>query len=164
MRYHSKLIPEFRTAVRYLLFNKDLLNQIVRLAPGCKRIIVDPGYLESLHRPNVTLSYDGIKNVVPEGVRLETGEIVQLDVLILGTGFSLVRHSWLHRRFPVMLTFNSYHLAWRSLAPEVFGFLTIGSQRMVPKPIMESRCRTFPTFSCFSVCPQHWSAVPMSQI
>ena len=41
----------------------------------------------------MTLSYDAIKNIVPEGVRLESGEIVQLDVLILGTGFSLVRHS-----------------------------------------------------------------------
>jgi cation diffusion facilitator CzcD-associated flavoprotein CzcO len=97
-RYHSKLIPEFRTAARYLLFNKDLLNHIVRLAPGCKRVIVDPGYLESLHRPNVTLSYDAIKDIVPEGVRLETGEIVQLDVLILGTGFSLVRHWSYHMR------------------------------------------------------------------
>jgi hypothetical protein len=149
---------------RYPLLNRDLLNDIVRLAPGCKRIIVDPGYLESLHRPNVTLSYDGIKDIVPQGVRLESGEIVQLDVLILGTGFSLVRHSWPHRRFPVMLTFSSCHLAWRSLAPEVFGFLTIGIQRMDPKPIMESRCRTFPTFSCFLVCPQYWSAVPMRQI
>ena len=91
-RYHSRLIPQFRTAACYVLFNEDLLNHIVRLAPGCKRIIVDPGYLESLHRPNVTLSYDAIKDIVPEGVRLETGEIVQLDVLILGTGFSLVRH------------------------------------------------------------------------
>ena len=92
-KYHSKIIPEFRTASRHLLFDKDLLNCIVRLAPGCKRIIVDPGYLESLHRPNVTLSFDGIKNIVPQGVQLETGEIVQVDVLILGTGFSLVRHS-----------------------------------------------------------------------
>jgi cation diffusion facilitator CzcD-associated flavoprotein CzcO len=99
-RYHTKLIPEFRTAARYLLFNKDLLNHIVRVAPGCKRIIVDPGYLDSLHRPNVTLSYDAIKNIVPEGVRLETGEIVQLDVLILGTGFSLVRHSSLYENGP----------------------------------------------------------------
>lgn len=55
-----------------------------------------------------------------------------------------------------MLTFNSCHLAWRSLELEVFGFLTIGSQRMAPKPIMESQCRTFPTFSCFSVCPRYW--------
>jgi hypothetical protein len=54
-----------------------------------------------------------------------------------------------------MMTSNSCHLAWRSLAPEVFGFLTIGIQRMVPKPIMESRCRTFPTFSCFSVSLQY---------
>src|SRR6266849_1177370 len=96
------------------LFNKDLLNHIVRLAPGCKRIILDPGYLESLHRPNVTLSYDAIKDIVPEGVRLETGEVVQLDVLILGTGFSLVRHTSYENgpteQFPVMLTFNSYHL------------------------------------------------------
>ena len=92
-RYHSKLIPQFRTASRYVLFNKDLLNHVVRLAPGCKRIIVDPGYLECLHRPNVTLSYDAIKKIVPQGVRLETDEIVELDVLILGTGFSMVRHS-----------------------------------------------------------------------
>lgn len=35
---------------------------------------------------------------------------------------------------------------------------------MVPKPIMEWRCRIFPTFSCFSVCPQYWSAVPMRDI
>ena len=121
-RYHSKLIPEFREAARHLLFSKDLLIDIVRVAPGCKRIIVDPGYLESLHRPNVTLSYDGIKDIVPQGVRLKSREIVQVDVLVLGTGFSLVRHSLPDRQFPVMLTFNSCRLAWRSLAPEVFGF------------------------------------------
>jgi len=69
-RYHSKLIPQF--------------------PPGCKRIIVDPGYLESLHRPNVTLCFDAIECVVPQGVRLKTGEVVPLDVLIFGTGFSLL--------------------------------------------------------------------------
>ena len=60
-------------------------------APGCKRIIVDPGYLESLHRPNLTLTYDRIERVVPEGVQLKTGQLVPLDVLIFGTGFTLVR-------------------------------------------------------------------------
>jgi len=69
-RYHSKLIPQF--------------------PPGCKRIIVDPGYLDSLHRPNVTLTYDGIERVVPEGVQLKTGELVPLDVLIFGTGFTML--------------------------------------------------------------------------
>ena len=52
---------------------------------------MDPGYLESLHRPNVTLTFDEIDRFVPQGVQLKTGDIVALDVLILGTGFSLVR-------------------------------------------------------------------------
>jgi cation diffusion facilitator CzcD-associated flavoprotein CzcO len=60
-------------------------------APGCKRIIVDPDYLDSLHRPNVTLTFDEIERIVPEGVQLKNGDIVLLDVLIFGTGFSLVR-------------------------------------------------------------------------
>jgi len=51
---------------------------------------VDPGYLESLHRPNVTLTFDEIDRFVPQGVQLKTGDIVALDVLILGTGFSLL--------------------------------------------------------------------------
>jgi len=69
-RYHSQLIPQY--------------------PPGCKRIIVDPGYLDSLHRPNVKLNYDAIERIEPEGVRLKTGQVVPLDVLILGTGFSLL--------------------------------------------------------------------------
>lgn len=64
---------------------------IVHTAPGCKRIIVDPGYLESLHRPNVTLNFDTIERIVPSGVQLKTGQVIPLDVLIFGTGFSLVR-------------------------------------------------------------------------
>ena len=48
----------------------------------CKRIIVNPGYLGSLHSPNVTSTYDKIKRVMPEGVQLKTSELVPLDVLI----------------------------------------------------------------------------------
>ena len=51
---------------------------------------MDPGYLKCLRRPNVTLTFDAIERIVPRGVLLETGEVVPLDVLIFGTGFSLV--------------------------------------------------------------------------
>jgi cation diffusion facilitator CzcD-associated flavoprotein CzcO len=64
-------------------------------APGCKRIIVDPGYLESLNRPNVSLEWDAIESIVEDGIRLKTGEIVPLDVIIFATGYSLV-HLSLH--------------------------------------------------------------------
>lgn len=58
--------------------------------PGCRRIIVDPDYLSSLHRPNVELKWDAIEEIVPEGIKLKgtDGEIQPIDCIILGTGFS----------------------------------------------------------------------------
>jgi cation diffusion facilitator CzcD-associated flavoprotein CzcO len=38
----------------------------------------------------VTLTFDDVERVVPEGVQLQTGEVIPLDVLIFATGFSLV--------------------------------------------------------------------------
>ncbi|KAN0133455.1 FAD/NAD-P-binding domain containing protein [Lactarius tabidus] len=55
--------------------------------PGCKRIVRDQGYLASLSRPNVRLTFDNITHVEPDGVVTETEEIVDLDVIIYGTGF-----------------------------------------------------------------------------
>ncbi|KAJ3503773.1 hypothetical protein NLJ89_g8287 [Agrocybe chaxingu] len=58
-------------------------------SPGCKRIIVDPGYLDSLNQPNVSLKWDPIESIVEDGIKLKTGEIVPLDVIIFGTGYLL---------------------------------------------------------------------------
>ena len=59
-------------------------------AAGCKRIIVDPQYLESLNRPNVSLKWDAIEAIVEDGIKLKTGVFIPLDVIIFGTGYSLV--------------------------------------------------------------------------
>ena len=40
---------------------------------GCKRIVRDQGYLQSLNRPNVRLTFDHITRVEPDGVVTETG-------------------------------------------------------------------------------------------
>jgi cation diffusion facilitator CzcD-associated flavoprotein CzcO len=60
-------------------------------APGCKRIILDPGYLDCLHQPNVSLNWSPIESVVGEGIKLKNGDIVPLDVIIFATGYSLVK-------------------------------------------------------------------------
>ncbi|KAG6868707.1 hypothetical protein C0993_011645 [Termitomyces sp. T159_Od127] len=60
-----------------------------KAAPGCKRIIVDPGYLEALHKPNVSLSWDAIKGVVEEGIELKSGKVLPFDVIVFSTGYSL---------------------------------------------------------------------------
>jgi len=66
------------------------LQWVLYVAPGCKRIIVDPDYLKSLHRPNVSLNWDGIEEVVEEEIRLKTGEVIPLDIIVFGTGYSTV--------------------------------------------------------------------------
>ena len=42
-------------------------------AIGCRRLVRDQGYLESLHRPNVRLTTDRITRIEPDGVVMETG-------------------------------------------------------------------------------------------
>ncbi|KAF8643890.1 hypothetical protein AX16_008906 [Volvariella volvacea WC 439] len=67
--YHAKLIPNY--------------------PPGCKRVIIDSGYLEALRRKNVSITWDAIECIEQDGIRLVTGELIQLDVLIYGTGFTM---------------------------------------------------------------------------
>ncbi|KAK3319711.1 hypothetical protein B0T19DRAFT_361556 [Cercophora scortea] len=69
-KYHDMLIPDFEI--------------------GCKRRIYDstlPGYLPSLHAANMTLTDEAVVEIVPNGVRMASGEIVQADVIILANGF-----------------------------------------------------------------------------
>ncbi|KAJ3503644.1 hypothetical protein NMY22_g18178 [Coprinellus aureogranulatus] len=65
---------------------KDLIPSY---APGCKRLILDPGYLASLHQPNVSLRFDPLQSIVEDGIKLRSGETVPVDVVIFGTGYNL---------------------------------------------------------------------------
>jgi cation diffusion facilitator CzcD-associated flavoprotein CzcO len=62
-----------------------------RLTPnfrvGCKRIMFSNDYLLSYAEPNVELVSDGIREVVADGVITNTGRHVELDTILLGTGF-----------------------------------------------------------------------------
>lgn len=85
----ENLIPNYgntREIIQYWNTNWPWLQ----LAPGCKRIIADPQYLKSLNRPNVSLKWDAIEAIVEDGIKLKTGAFVPLDVIIFGTGYSLV--------------------------------------------------------------------------
>jgi cation diffusion facilitator CzcD-associated flavoprotein CzcO len=83
--YHDSLIPTF--------------------APGCKRIIIDPGYLRCLHQPNVDLCWETIDSIVENGIRLKSGKIIELDVIVLATGFELVSTKLLDASLNVNLVF-----------------------------------------------------------
>ncbi|KAH9205896.1 putative monooxygenase [Leptodontidium sp. 2 PMI_412] len=65
---------------------------------GCKRPTPGLGYLEALSKPNTRVIMEPIAEVLPNAVKLKSGEIVALDSLICATGFD---YSWIPR-FPII--------------------------------------------------------------
>jgi hypothetical protein len=57
-------------------------------AVGCRRLTPGPGYLEALVEDNVDFISDPISEIVPEGIVLETGRKIEIDVLVCATGFN----------------------------------------------------------------------------
>jgi len=68
----------------------DLIEQVTpRYPPGAKRIIRDNGvWARTLRRDNVRLVTDAIERITPAGVLLRTGEEIEADVIVYGTGFT----------------------------------------------------------------------------
>ncbi|KAI1630479.1 cyclohexanone monooxygenase [Exophiala viscosa] len=56
---------------------------------ACRRPTPGNGYLESLTADNVRVVIDHIQEVVPEGIKLTTGEILKIDAFICATGFDI---------------------------------------------------------------------------
>lgn len=67
VKYHELLIPDFEF--------------------GCKRRIFDSGYLQSLHSDNLLLTDEAATEILPHGVRIANGEIIEADAIILANGF-----------------------------------------------------------------------------
>ncbi|KAI1767598.1 FAD/NAD(P)-binding domain-containing protein [Hypoxylon sp. FL1150] len=68
--------------------NERLCKELIPDYPlGCRRVTPGPGYLEALRAPNTTVVTEGIARVVPEGIQLESGEIIKVDAIICATGF-----------------------------------------------------------------------------
>ncbi|KAH7308922.1 putative monooxygenase [Stachybotrys elegans] len=65
---------------------------------GCRRPTPGVGYLEALTEKNVRVVFDSITKVVPQGIELATGEVIELDAIVCATGFNV---SW-KPRFPII--------------------------------------------------------------
>ncbi|KAG2060147.1 FAD/NAD(P)-binding domain-containing protein [Suillus hirtellus] len=87
----DKALQKQRDAMtKYILDNapdKYHFHMIPDHPPGCKRTVADNGFLESLYRSNVTLNFDGIAEIVENGIITKTGEMLPFDVIVYATGF-----------------------------------------------------------------------------
>lgn len=61
-------------------------------ALGAKRTALDFGWLDSLHRDNVSLVNTGIAQVTANGIETEDGTFRAHDVIIWATGSDVARH------------------------------------------------------------------------
>lgn len=56
---------------------------------GCKRILVSDDYLPALTQPNVEVHTGGIREIVPEGIVDQQGELHDVDTIVYATGFEV---------------------------------------------------------------------------
>lgn len=56
-------------------------------APLCYRLVFSPDYYEALQRPGCALVRDNIERIEENGIRTVDGELHELDIIVLATGF-----------------------------------------------------------------------------
>jgi cation diffusion facilitator CzcD-associated flavoprotein CzcO len=54
---------------------------------GCKRLIFSSDFYDAIQKPNTHVVTSGIDKIEPGGVRTKDGELHELDVLVIATGF-----------------------------------------------------------------------------
>jgi cation diffusion facilitator CzcD-associated flavoprotein CzcO len=59
--------------------------------PGCKRLVVSHNFYDAVQNPATTIVKDGIERIEPTGVRTTDGELHEVDVVVLATGFQVDR-------------------------------------------------------------------------
>jgi cation diffusion facilitator CzcD-associated flavoprotein CzcO len=59
---------------------------------GCKRLVITNTFIPALQRDNVDLISEGIAEITPTGIKTRTGEQIDMDVLVLSTGFNPVAY------------------------------------------------------------------------
>lgn len=91
----NELVGDFvKKRIRERINDPELAEKLTPQYPfAAKRLCVDTEYFEIFNRDNVTLvdlRESGISEVVPEGIRLEDGSIIPLDILVFATGYDAV--------------------------------------------------------------------------
>lgn len=81
----------------------DLVERMIPESPpmATRHVLVDRNYsvYDALLQDNVTLISDAIECVRPNGIRLKTGEEIELDIIVYATGFKANDFLW-----PMQLT------------------------------------------------------------
>ena len=92
---HVKILPVAEKIVKRYLAKKIPDPELrAKLTPdyrlGCKRVLQSNTYYPTFLRDNVTLSTDGVAEIVKDGVLDANGVKHEADIIIYGTGFHVI--------------------------------------------------------------------------
>ncbi|RFU32996.1 hypothetical protein B7463_g3335, partial [Scytalidium lignicola] len=83
---------------------------------GCRRITPGVGYLSSLTEVNVRVVTEKIVRAVPNGIEIDTGEIIELDAIVCATGFDVS----FRPRFPLVGQKANLQDLWTKNLPQAY--------------------------------------------
>lgn len=98
----ERSINQMSDRVRMMLteyMRSELGERADELMPKClpsyppygKRPLIDNGWFRTVKREDVELVTDAVKEITPKGVRTDKGEEIEADILVLATGFNVLR-------------------------------------------------------------------------
>jgi cation diffusion facilitator CzcD-associated flavoprotein CzcO len=97
--------------------DERLCNALIPKFPvGCRRFTPGVGYLAALRAPNVRVVTEGISKVVPNGIQLESGEVIELDAIVCATGFDVS----FCPRFPIIGKRGNLQDIWSTDLPKAY--------------------------------------------
>ena len=68
--------------------NPDLADKLIpNYQPWCRRLTPGDGYLEALQETNARLVDDPIAEITSTGIRTESGDVLDYDIIVAATGF-----------------------------------------------------------------------------
>jgi cation diffusion facilitator CzcD-associated flavoprotein CzcO len=113
--YARAKVVEYMKAL--LVGDEMLCNKLIPTYPlGCRRLTPAPGYLQALTQPNVSVITEGMRQIVPDGIELESGEVLKVDAIICATGFNLS----FCPRFPIIGREGNLQEIWRQEVPKAY--------------------------------------------
>lgn len=91
-------LSEFvRRKIRAIVKDPETAAKLMPTYPiGTKRQVIDTGYFETFNRPNVTLEdikADPIDRILPNGIQLKSGKVIEADMIVFATGFDAMTGS-----------------------------------------------------------------------
>lgn len=97
--------------------NQELCKALIPDFPlGCRRMTPGHGYLQALTKPSVEVRRSGIKRFVPEGIELDSGDVLKVDAIVCATGFN----TSFCPRFPIVGRDGNLQERWQKETPKAY--------------------------------------------